>query len=421
MAAKRMTTARRTRGTGALFIRTNAAGRRVYYGKWRDTSGNQVMKRLGPERTRGMSDGLTKSQAEAELRRLIQDTLVKPKVVERKTFATAGAEYIGYLENLKNRKPTTVQDYRIILHTHFVEFFGDRPLDSITAADVDRYVSTKRAERGADRKARRAAGHLSAKTVNNHLNFMSSLFRYATNERRRWATVNPVVGAERPAPDKKSDKIHFLSVEELHASIRAVPGDGLGETDRALYLTAALTGLRQGELVALQWQDVDWTAEAIRVRLNYTRGAQGTPKSGRERSVPMAPQVAGALDRLLRAQGWANDHEARCGLVFPHPATGSFYDASKMRKRFDTAIATAGVPRITFHELRHTFGTTMAAKGIDVRRLQEWMGHADLKTTLIYLHHAPRREDAAAIGRAFEVEVPSVEGIGAVLPTVLPN
>jgi integrase len=72
--------------------------------------------------------------------------------------------------------------------------------------------------------------------------------------------------------------------------------------DRALYRTAAMTGLRQGELIALRWRDVDWHAARIRVRQNYVRGEFGTPKSCRStRSVPMADVVGGELDRLYRA------------------------------------------------------------------------------------------------------------------------
>ena len=68
-------------------------------------------------------------------------------------------------------------------------------------------------------------------------------------------------------------------------------------------------------------------------------------------------------------------------LVFCHPTTGLAYDASAPRKRFYECLARAGVRRVTFHELRHTFGTQMAAAGAPLRAIQEWMGHADAKTT----------------------------------------
>ena len=80
--------------------------------------------------------------------------------------------------------------------------------------------------------------------------------------------------------------------------LRAAPlDDALGPTDHALYMLAAMTGLRQGELVALRWRDIDWSAKVVRVRRNYTRGEWGTPKSRRSsRAVPLADRAAGELD-----------------------------------------------------------------------------------------------------------------------------
>src|SRR4051812_29920031 len=72
------------------------------------------------------------------------------------------------------------------------------------------------------------------------------------------------------------------------------------EQDAAIYLTAAFTGLRQGELLALRWRDVDFELELVRVRANFTHGREGSPKSGRERAVPMMTEVAQALARLSR-------------------------------------------------------------------------------------------------------------------------
>ncbi len=89
-------------------------------------------------------------------------------------------------------------------------------------------------------------------------------------------------------------------------------------------------------------------------------------------------------------------------LVFCRPETGHVLDPSKMRKRFKDALDQAGARTITFHELRHTFGTQMAAAGAPLRAIQEWMGHADAKTTEIYRHYAPDpTHGAALVERAF--------------------
>jgi integrase len=93
-----------------------------------------------------------------------------------------------------------------------------------------------------------------------------------------------------------------------------------------MYLTAAMTGMRQGELFALRWRDVDWSARRIRVRRNYVRGEFGTPKSKRSaRSVPLASRVATELELLFQDSQYKKDDD----LVFAHPETGKPIDRSK--------------------------------------------------------------------------------------------
>jgi integrase len=99
----------------------------------------------------------------------------------------------------------------------------------------------------------------------------------------------------------------------------------------------------------------------------------------------MADRLAAELERHHERSAFAADDE----LVFCHPQLGTPLDPSKLRKRFYQALERAGLHRITFLELRHTFGTQMAAAGAPLRMIQEWMGHADQRTTQIYSHYAP--------------------------------
>ncbi len=88
-------------------------------------------------------------------------------------------------------------------------------------------------------------------------------------------------------------------------------------------------------------------------------------------------------------------------LVFAHPELGVPFDRTKVSRRFQEACVEAGVRQIRFHDLRHTFGTTLAAAGLPLRTIQEYMGHADLKTTQIYMHYAPSAREVQAINEAF--------------------
>jgi len=133
------------------------------------------------------------------------------------------------------------------------------------------------------------------------------------------------------------------------------------------------------------------------VRASYAGGELTTPKSGKVRSLPMAPGVAAALAALGQREWWTGDDD----LVFVGEA-GGHLDGSALRRRYFAALARAGLRPLRFHDLRHTFGTRMIAKA-DIRRVQEWMGHADVQTTMKYLHYVPREDDPALVSEAFEV------------------
>ena len=110
--------------------------------------------------------------------------------------------------------------------------------------------------------------------------------------------------------------------------------------------------------------------------------------------------MRGQLARLHASTSHARDAD----LVFGHPALGVPLDRSKVLKRFKVALAIGGVRELRFHDLRHTFGTRMAAAGVPMRTLQEWLGHRDYKTTLVYADYAPSAGEADVVDAAFARE-----------------
>jgi integrase len=374
---------RRGYGSGSITIRVDAAGGETWYGHWH-AGGRRVKRRLGAKRARGSRDGLTRAQAEARLRELIGETAARP-TGERLTVAEAARRYLIAAER-KRRKPSTVQNVDSEVRTHLAPFFGDRSMDRIAPEDV------------ADLIAALEAKGLAPKTVHNIIGTLSALFNFAKAPRRRWATSNPCNGAELPAIPEASE-IRFLTIGQLDQLIAHARLGVFQAQDRALYLTAAMTGLRLGELVALRWRDVDWTAARIRVRQNYVRGHYGSPKSKRStRSVPMADEVGGALDRLFQGSTYQADGD----LVFAHPATGGPMTKANITRRLHKALEAAGLDEThVFHDLRHTFGTSMAAAGTPLRTLQEWMGHRHISTTQRYADYAPSGQEADMVARAF--------------------
>jgi integrase len=361
----------------------------AWYAKYRLPDGRQVQKKLGPawtERGRPPAGYFTKRAAEAWLR----DTLdaarrgTLPGLVRtRATFSDAATEYLRYVEHDRGRKPSTVRGYRSIVEHHLLPAFGSMPFEDLRTEHIEAWISTVDG---------------SPRTRNKLLVALHGILKRA---QKVWSLpANPAAGIEK-FPQTRSGDIEVYSPEEVWALVRAAAN----EQDAAIYLTAAFTGLRRGELLALRWHDVDFAGATIRVRQSYYNGALTTPKSGKVRSVPMAPEVAQALAKLGQ-RGYAVEDD---DLVYLGEQ-GLYVDASALRRRFDAAVKAAGLRPLRFHDLRHTFGTRMIAKA-DIRRVQEWMGHADIQTTMKYLHYAPRPEDARLVAEAFRVEAAQVRSV----------
>lgn len=367
--------------TGHVFRVERSRGP-VWYMKYRLPDGRQVQKKLGPAwsgRGRPPSGYFTKRLAEDALRGVLDEArrgTLPGTVRTGMTFADAAAEWLRYVEHDRRRKPSTVAGYRAIVRSQLLKPFGEIPLEEVTPALIEEWL-----------------GSLSgaASTRIKALVLMHGIFQRA---RKVWGLQsNPAAEVERPSL-QVSGEIQVFSPEEVWALVRAAAS----EQDQALFLTAAFTGLRMGELLALRWRDVDFAGQTIRVRASYYAGHLTTPKSGKVRAVPMAPDVAAALAKLSGRQDWIGDDE----LVFAGD-TGGYLDGSALRRRYKVALAAAGLRKLRFHDLRHTFGTRMIATA-DIRRVQEWMGHADIQTTMRYLHYAPRSEDAELVARAFRVD-----------------
>jgi integrase len=355
-----------------------------WFAKYRLPDGRQVQRKVGPawtERGRPPAGYYTKRTAEDWLRGVLDEArrgtlpgLVKTGV----TFSEAADEWLRYVEHDRDRKPSTIIGYKAILRAQLLPTFGHEPIEAITTEMIESWLA------GIDR---------APATRTKALVLLHGIFKRA--RKVYGLPTNPAAEVERP-PMRQSGDIDVFSLEEVMALVRAAAST----QDAAIYLTAAFTGLRRGELLALRWRDVDFSNQVVRVRSSYADGALTTPKSGKVRSVPMAPDVAEALTKLGQREIWTCDDD----LVFVGQS-GSYLDGRALRRRYDAALKRAGLRKLRFHDLRHTFGTRMIGKA-DIRRVQEWMGHADIQTTMKYLHYAPREGDAALVAEAFRSEEP---------------
>jgi integrase len=206
--------------------------------------------------------------------------------------------------------------------------------------------------------------------------------------------LGPVADVDRQ-PVLASGDFDVLQPAEVLALARAAEN----EQHAALYITAAFTGLRMGELRALEWQDVDFGKALIHVRRNFTaRGGYSLPKSGKVRSVPMVDHVMKALDGLSRREHFTAPDE----LVFVN-VVGGTVDESKTRKRFIATLKRAKLQTIRFHDLRHTFGT-LAVQIWPLTDVQGYLGHSDIGTTMRYVHHKPKHDAAQKLSALIDAE-----------------
>lgn len=379
------TETRRSYGTGSLYVHTDANGVETWYGRWWVGS-KRVKRKIGLKRRTGSREGLTRTQAEAELRRRIESEEPRSNRPDV-SLSEAGERMLRHLE-AKGRKPTTLATYRTIFRTHLEPRLGKTRLDLVTPGQIEALAADMQRQGKAP------------KTVANALTLLFQIFAFG--QRKGWCRDNPCAEVDRPKIEQSVD-IRFLDQDELETLLSAVDSteEPFGPTDRILFLTAAMTGLRQGELLALRWRDIDLRAGKVRVRRNHVRGHWGTPKSRRgSRSVPLAHRLAVELKRHFKQSRYRADDD----LVFGHPHTGNVLDHSGLVRRYKMALKAGGVREVRFNDLRHTFGTRMAAAGVPMRTLQEWMGHRDIKTTLIYADYAPSDREGEMVNAAFSEE-----------------
>jgi integrase len=397
--------------SGHVF-RREGAREPVWYAKYRLPDGRQVQRRIGPAwTTRGRpGDGFyTRRTAQAWLDGVLAEARrgeLPGMVRTGATFADAVAEYMRWLEQDRARKPTTLRGYESIMRAHLLPAFGERRLEDITPDEVEAW-SAQLAARGLANSTR--------------LRILTCLFGVMKRAKRIWKLPrNPIADVEKPIQSHAAIELEVFSPEEVHALVRAAES----EQDAAIFLTAAFTGLRRGELVALRWRSVDFSHRTIRVVASYSERSLSTPKSGRARSVPMAPPVAEALARLASR----GHHAQEDNLVFPGVA-GEYLDASALYRRYKLALKRAGLRPLRFHDLRHTFGTQVISNpAVSILQLKAWMGHADIDTTMKYLHYAPRDGEAALVAQAFrrhhdqeQLEPPPANTTGWTVPPALPR
>jgi len=356
--------------------------------------GKQIKRRIGPawlKRSRAPEGYFDEGAAHASAREIVAEHVASTPAPSSSgpTFREIAHAYLEHCETVKGSRPSTLADYRWMLgepdvqakrgsrtsNGHVMRALGDRPAAEVTTREVE------------DMLAAVADSGGSARTCNKYRAVAGAVFNFGV--RRYGLPANPAKHADRRR-QPQVEALDFYSAAEIEAIAAAAGGQ-----DGELIRVAGFTGLRRGELLALRWSDVG--SEVITVSRALSAGIESGTKSGRVRHVPLIPQARAALDRL-RSRG---DFTADGELVFVN-VWGRALDPSSLLVRYRAAQRAAGVRELRLHDLRHSFGSLLAAGGVDPVSIQSAMGHSDLATTQRYLHARQASQQVDRFARAFE-------------------
>ena len=283
-------------------------------------------------------------------------------------------------------RQSTYDRYEIAVRVHIQPALGRVKLSRLTPAHVAGFYQD-----------RLAAGHAPASVNKLHVTLHKAL-----SQAVKWnmipRNVCEAVNAPRPTP---KEEMRTLSAEEARRLLEAA--SSAGDRLEALYVLAVHTGMRQGELLALKWEDIDLEAATLQVRRTLTKNGgrllTGEPKTAKGRR--KIQLTAASVDALKRHRKRQNEERLAAGelwqdngLVFASEA-GTLVNPTNLRKRsFAALLKRAQLPEIRFHDLRHTCATLLLSRNVHAKYVQELLGHANISITLdTYSHVLPGMGD----------------------------
>ena len=333
-------------------------------------------------------------KTQAEVKEKLARALVEAGQVD---FTKAGQYTVGtwmdtWFENVAKIKvrPSSHQTYKGYIDDHIKPSIGNIPLEKLTTMDLQKFYRKLLTKGRVERiESKEQPKGLSAKTVRNINQVISSAMDLAVAQ--KIILTNPTDVCELPKVEHK--EMQTVPAEQLSAFLEEAKRSGVYE----MYYIELATGLRRGELLGLKWQDIDWKNGIIKVRRQVAR-VDGqiveAPLKTRNsyRAVSISPQ---AIEVLREQKRKSNDT-----YVFPSPNGGPISPDSvnNMLKR---VLERAGIPKVRFHDLRHTFATIALQNGVDIKTVSGMLGHFSAGFTLDTYAHvttAAQKEAAQTMG-----------------------
>jgi integrase len=306
-----------------------------------------------------------------------EDIVRKKGLTEQQSFATFAAKWFEEYV-VPNNKPSEQRAKKYAFSASLMPFFGRMTIAGIGVREVEQY------------KAKLLRDGKSRKTVNNRLTMLRKCLHTAYDWLEIKGTPPKIVWLKCPPPHTDC-----LAAEECDLLLRHATG-----TTREMILAALRTGMRQGELRGLQWASIDWVNRSVAVRHSQSDDTMslGSPKGNRERHIPLDIDLCEALSARRRTYGYVFlDNNGR---PFTH---------KKVSAALSEVCRRAGLRKIGWHVLRHTFASHLAMNGTPLNIVQALLGHASITTTMRYAHLAP-----SALRTAIELANPRTAGAASV-------
>ncbi len=316
-------------------------------------------------RERRQAPVTSKTAAERWAQARAQELAINGRKPPPKPVAPTLAEFAprfldGYVR-ANRHKPSGVVAKDSIFRMHLLPALGAKRLDAISARDVQRLKGSL------DKR--------SPKTVNNVLAVLGTVLKVAVE----WGEIDAMPCQVRLVKLPPPAEASFHDFDEFERLI--VAAAQIDPRTHLIVLLGGDAGLRCGEMMALQWPDIDLTRRQLWVRHAEWNGHVTLPKGGRERRVPLTTR----LTLVLQSQRHLRGRRVLCH------ADGTGLNQDKVRNLTEAAVRLAGVRQTgrVVHTLRHTFCSHLAMRGVPAMTIRELAGHKDLATTMRYMHLSP--------------------------------
>ncbi len=377
---------RRANGEGNIRKRKDGRWEGRYTAGTNPETGKQIFKNVL---------GKTQAEVKEKLKKALADS-------QRLDLAKQGKYTIGtwmdvWFENVAKIKvrPSSHQTYKGYIDNHIKPCIGKIPLEKLTTMDLQKFYRKLMTKGRVERiEFKEQPKGLSAKTVRNINQVISSAMDFAIAQ--KIILENPCKAVALPKIEHK--EMQTIPAEQLQAFLTEAKATGVYE----MYYIELATGLRRGELLGLKWEDIDMKQGIIRVRRQIARIdgkiVEAPLKTKNSyRSVTISPQ---AIEVLKQQKEKTNDQ-----YVFPSPNGGPISPDSvnNMLKR---VLDRAGIPKVRFHDLRHTFATLALQNGVDIKTVSGMLGHFSAGFTLDTYAHvttAAQKEAAETMGNVLSM------------------